>query len=98
MSRITAGFPVLERDPAAGRKDTNMSGRERSRREFLLKSLTGVGAAWAVANYAGIEEAYAFVQQSAKSGQASFAFFTAPQAAEVEAMAAQIIPTDSTPG
>ena len=75
-----------------------MSGRERSRREFLLKSLTGVGAAWAVANYAGIEEAYAFVQQSAKSGQTSFAFFTAPQAAEIEAMAAQIIPTDSTPG
>jgi len=75
-----------------------MSGRERSRREFLLKSLTGVGAAWAVANYAGIEEAYAFVQQSAKSGPTSFAFFTAPQAAEIEAMAAQIIPTDSTPG
>lgn len=75
-----------------------MSGRERSRREFLLKSLTGVGAAWAVANYAGIEEAYAFVQQSAKSGPASYTFFTAPQAAEIEAMAAQIIPTDSTPG
>ena len=75
-----------------------MSGRERSRREFLLKSLTGVGAAWAVANYAGIEEAYAFVQQSAKNGPATFAFFTAPQAADIEAMAAQIIPTDSTPG
>jgi len=75
-----------------------MSGRDRSRREFLLKSLTGVGAAWAVANYAGIEDAYAFVQQSAKSGAPSLAFFTAAQAAEVEAMAAQIIPTDSTPG
>ena len=43
-----------------------MSDRERSRREFLVKSLSGVGAAWAVANYAGIEEAYAFVQQSAQ--------------------------------
>jgi gluconate 2-dehydrogenase gamma chain len=75
-----------------------MSGRERSRREFLLKSLSGVGAAWAVANCGGIEEAYAFVQQSAKSGQTSFAFFTPAQAADVEAMAAQIIPTDSTPG
>ena len=69
-----------------------MSGRDRSRREFLLKSLSGVGAAWAVANYAGIEEAYAFVQQSAKSGTPALAFFTAAQAAEVEAMAAQIIP------
>src|SRR3954453_6936433 len=75
-----------------------MSGRDRSRRKFLLESLTGVGAAWAVANYAGIEEAYAFVQQSAKPGAASLAFFTAAQAADVEAMAAQIIPTDSTPG
>jgi gluconate 2-dehydrogenase gamma chain len=76
-----------------------MSGRERSRREFLISSLSGVGAAWAVANYAGIEDAYAFVQQSARSGQpATLAFFTPAQAAEVEAMAAQIIPTDATPG
>ena len=76
-----------------------MSGRERSRREFLVSSLTGVGAAWAVANYAGIEDAYAFVQQTARTGQpATFAFFTPAQAAEIEAAAAQIIPTDSTPG
>ncbi len=74
-----------------------MSGREQSRREFLLKSLSGVGAAWAVANYAGIEDAAAFVQQSAKASP-GFSFFTAAQAAEIEAMAAQIIPTDSTPG
>ena len=76
-----------------------MSGRERSRREFLLTSLSGVGAAWAVANYAGIEDAYAFVQQSAKAGTpATFAFFSPAQAADVEAMASQIIPTDATPG
>ena len=76
-----------------------MSGRERSRREFLLTSLSGVGAAWAVANYAGIEDAYAFVQQSAKAGTpATFAFFTPAQAADIEAMASQIIPTDATPG
>ena len=76
-----------------------MGGRERSRRDFLVKSLAGAGAAWVTANYAGIEEAYAFVQQSARSGPtATFAFFTPAQAADVEAMAAQIIPTDSTPG
>lgn len=75
-----------------------MSGRERSRREFLVRSLSGVGAAWAVANYAGIEDAYAFVQQSGKAGPAAFAFFTSAQAADVEAMASQIIPTDATPG
>lgn len=76
-----------------------MSGREQSRREFLLKSLGGVGAAWAVANYAGIEDAAAFAQQSARSTTSgAFAFFTPAQAAEIEAMAAQIIPTDATPG
>jgi hypothetical protein len=93
-----AGGPPARGSPA-GRKDTIMSGPERSRREFLLTTLSGVGAAWAVANYAGIEDAYAFVQQSARSAQPPpFAFFTPAQAAEIEAMAAQIIPTDSTPG
>jgi gluconate 2-dehydrogenase gamma chain len=76
-----------------------MSRHERSRREFLLGSLSGIGAAWVAANAAAIEEAYAFVQQSTRTGQeASFTFFTPAQAADVEAMAAQIIPTDSTPG
>lgn len=76
-----------------------MSARDQSRREFLLGSLSGVGAAWVAANVAGIEEAQAFVQQAAGAARApSFAFFTPAQAADVEAMAAQIIPTDSTPG
>ena len=61
--------------------------------------MSGVGGAWVAANLAGIEEAQAFVQQAASSGRPpAFAFFTAAQAVEVEAMAAQIIPTDSTPG
>ncbi|MBS1818762.1 MAG: gluconate 2-dehydrogenase subunit 3 family protein [Acidobacteria bacterium] len=76
-----------------------MSGRERSRREFLVQALTGAGAAWAATNYGGIEEAAAFAWQSPPSGAPpTFAFFTAAQAADVEAMAAQIIPTDATPG
>jgi hypothetical protein len=76
-----------------------MSERERSRREFLVKSLSGIGAAWITANYAAIEDAYAYVQQATRAGgPARLSFFTAAQATEVEAMAAQIIPTDSTPG
>ena len=76
-----------------------MSTRGQSRREFLLSSVSGLSAAWVVANYAGIVEADAFVQQAARSGQPPrLAFFTPAQAAEVEAMAAQIIPTDETPG
>jgi hypothetical protein len=75
-----------------------MSARKQpSRRDFILGSLSGVGAAWVVANTAGIEDAYAFVQQTAGK-PAAFTFFTPEQAVEVEAMAAQIIPTDATPG
>lgn len=76
-----------------------MSGREPSRRQFLLESLSAAGAAWVLANTVGIEQASAFAQQSTASGQAqAFTFFTAAQAADVEAMASQIIPTDATPG
>jgi hypothetical protein len=76
-----------------------MSSQGQSRRAFLIQSLTGVSAAWITANYAGIIEADAFVQQAARSGRPmTFAFFTPEQAAEIETMAAQIIPTDATPG
>ena len=76
-----------------------MTTREPSRRAFLINSVAGLGGAWVAANYAGIEAAEAYVAQAVRSGQApALAFFTAEQAIEVEAMAAQIIPTDETPG
>jgi gluconate 2-dehydrogenase gamma chain len=76
-----------------------MSPQQRSRRQFLIESVAGLGGAWVAANYAGIIEAQAYVQQAASTGQPiKLAFFTEAQAAEVGAMAAQIIPSDSTPG
>jgi hypothetical protein len=76
-----------------------MSTQGQSRREFLVGSVSGLGAAWVAAHYSGIVEAAEYAQQAARSGQpAKFAFFTPEQAVEVEAMAAQIIPTDATPG
>jgi hypothetical protein len=76
-----------------------MSTPGQSRRDFLISSVSGLGAAWVATNYSGIVEAAEFAQQAARSGQpAKFAFFTPEQAAEIDAMAAQIIPTDSTPG
>ena len=76
-----------------------MTTRETSRRAFLINSVAGLGGAWVAANYAGIEAAEAYVAQAVRAGQApALAFFTAEQAIEVEAMAAQIIPTDETPG
>ncbi len=76
-----------------------MSTRGKSRRSFLVESVSGLGAAWFAANYAGILATEQYVLEAAQSGQpGTLAFFTQAQAAEVEAMAAQIIPTDDTPG
>jgi gluconate 2-dehydrogenase gamma chain len=76
-----------------------MSIKGRSRRSFLVDSVAGLNAAWVAANYHGILAAQEYVRQATQAGQLPrLAFFTEAQAAEVEAMAAQIIPTDDTPG
>lgn len=67
-----------------------------SRRAFLIRSTSGVGATWLAANYVGIAAAQDYVRASGDTR--GFAFFTESQATEVEAMAAQIIPTDQTAG
>lgn len=70
-----------------------------SRRVFLKGSAGTLGAAWLAANYSGVVAAQEYVFGAKGLGQArGFAFFTPEQALEVEAMAAQIIPTDQTPG
>jgi gluconate 2-dehydrogenase gamma chain len=76
-----------------------MSTRGKSRRSFLIQSAAGLSGAWVAANYSGIVAAEDYVLQAAQSGKpVSLQFFTPDQAAEIEAMAAQIIPTDETPG
>jgi gluconate 2-dehydrogenase gamma chain len=71
----------------------------KSRRAFLTESASGVSAAWLAANLPAIVEAQEFVRTAAVSGQPhQFAFFTPEQAAEVEALTAEIIPSDDTPG
>lgn len=70
-----------------------------SRRSFLAGSVSTLGAAWFAANYPGILATHDYLLQAAQSGQAmAYAFFSPAQAVEVEAMTAQIIPTDETPG
>ena len=69
-----------------------MSTPKPSRRALLI----GSASAWFAAHYADILPAQDHVQ--AAGAERGFAFFTPEQAAEVEAMAAQIIPTDATPG
>jgi gluconate 2-dehydrogenase gamma chain len=76
-----------------------MSTKGRSRRSFLVGSVTGLNAAWVAANYPGILAAQEYAKQATQSGQPPrLAVFTDAQAAEIEAMTAQIIPTDDTPG
>ena len=70
-----------------------MSAEDSSRRNFLIGSMTGVSAAWLAANWPA---AVAAAEQARAGGQ--FAFFTPSQAADIDAMAAQIFPTDDTPG
>jgi gluconate 2-dehydrogenase gamma chain len=66
---------------------------EASRRGFLGASAGGVSAAWLTAMWPqGVKAA----EEAHKMG--AFTFFTREQAALVDAMAAQIFPTDDKPG
>ncbi len=76
-----------------------MRKRGTSRREVLARSASGLGSAWLTTHWSGILEAQEHAQKSARSGaSAKLAFFSPEQAVEIEAVAAQIIPTDETPG
>lgn len=77
----------------------NRKERGSSRRSFLAGSAAGLGSAWIAANWSAILEAQEHAKRAATSGSAAkFEFFSPEQAAEVESVAAQIIPTDDTPG
>ena len=70
-----------------------------SRRQFLLGSVSGLNAAWLSSHWPAILAAQAHAHQAAGSAsRTKFEFFSPTQAAEIEAMAAQIIPSDDTPG
>ncbi len=70
-----------------------------SRRSFLAGAGTSLGSAWIASNWSAILEAQEHAKRAASSGHTGkFAFFSQEQAAEVESVAAQIIPTDDTPG
>jgi gluconate 2-dehydrogenase gamma chain len=80
-------------------KGESMSTKGKSRRSFLLASATGLNAAWIAANWPGILAAQEHVRLAVKAGQSpQLTFFTDVQAVEIEAIAAQIIPTDESPG
>jgi gluconate 2-dehydrogenase gamma chain len=77
----------------------NLEEQASSRRSFLAGSAAGLGSAWIASNWSAILQAQEHAQRAVASGsRGKFEFFSAEQAAEVESVAAQIIPTDATPG
>lgn len=72
---------------------------ELSRRRFLAHAGLGVSAAWVAAHWPQMVSAAEHARQAAQSaGAYKFEFFTPEEAAEVDAVAARIIPTDESPG
>src|SRR5579863_3038682 len=72
-----------------------MSNEDSSRRSFLAASVS----AWLATSWPGILAAQNHAHKVAQSGQpAKLEFFSPEQAVEIDAVAAQVIPTDDTPG
>lgn len=72
---------------------------EINRRNFLLRTGTGLSAAWIAANWPALLSAATHAHNATKAATPpKFEFFTLEEAAEVEAITARIIPTDDTPG
>jgi gluconate 2-dehydrogenase gamma chain len=69
-----------------------------SRRRFLVDSATGLTSLWIATHWPGIISAQAHAKHAASSESRGFEFFSPENAAEIEAMCAQIIPSDDTPG
>ncbi|HJQ22790.1 MAG TPA: gluconate 2-dehydrogenase subunit 3 family protein [Blastocatellia bacterium] len=73
--------------------------REISRRGFLAQSCKGVSAVWLAAHWTDIRAAAQHAHHTAQTtAPAKFEFFTPEQAREIEAAAAQIIPSDDSVG
>ena len=68
-----------------------------SRREFVA-TVGSIGAVWLLADAAERSEAMAHAAHQVRAAQPSLTVLTREQAAEVEAFASRIIPTDDTPG
>jgi len=68
-----------------------------SRRDFVA-TVGSIGAVWLLSDSAERGEALAHAAHQVQQAQPALQFFTREQAADVEAFASRIIPTDDTPG
>jgi hypothetical protein len=72
---------------------------QHSRRNFLLTGTVALTSTWLAANWPGIAAAAEHAAHVASATEpATFGYFSAADAADVEALTAQIIPSGATPG
>jgi gluconate 2-dehydrogenase gamma chain len=70
-----------------------------NRRDFLLRSCSGLTAVWVSAHWPALLSAATHARNATQSAApAKLEFFTSDEAKEVDAITARIIPTDETPG
>ena len=78
---------------------TSESHNEFDRRRFLRSGLSGVGTAWITLHWPAVVAAAEHAAQATKAVTSpKLEVLTAEQAAEVEAVAGRIIPSDDSPG
>jgi gluconate 2-dehydrogenase gamma chain len=75
-----------------------MTDQDTSRRDFFVFSGTMFGAAWFAFHTPAIRAAAAHARAAAAQGLKTFDVLTVDEAGDLEAITAQIFPTDETPG
>src|SRR6266516_1991819 len=76
-----------------------MTTSDASRRQFLFGSVSGLSSVWLALRWPAILAAQEHAKRTKASGlPAQFQCFSPEDAVEVEAMAAQVIPSDDAPG
>src|SRR6202140_5017151 len=72
---------------------------DHNRRDFLLRSCSGITAVWLSVHWPALLSAATHARAAAQSPAATkLEFLTPEQAKEIDAITARIIPTDETPG
>src|SRR5260370_36901580 len=71
---------------------------DNSRRAFVSRLLTGVGAAVALSALPNFAAAHEHAAAQVHAGERKFAYFTSEEAMQMEAVCEQIIPSDDGPG
>lgn len=75
-----------------------MNEPDAARRRFLLGTGVALTGAWLASNWPAIAAAHEHAAQAASLGPVAFGFLSAADAADVDAIAAQILPSGDSPG